>query len=296
MGGHLVASAMAPPDSTPATDGPAPGYGPGPTEIRSLDAIEEFHACEAIVKVVWQVDDRELVPASHLKATQHAGGFVAGAFQQGRLVGFLAGFLARPTPTTPVGLHSHLMGVLPEVRGTGLGRALKWYQRRWALEQDLPWIRWTFDPLRAPAARLNLEALGAVGVVYERDFYGRIGGVLAGSLPSDRLLVRWDLEAERVLARAGGAAPADPEAAEDGAPEALGRDGDDAPTDPVLDLDADVVAVAAPLAFARDLYERPEVASAWRDATRTTFEAYLARGYRAERFVHGRYLLRRRAP
>mgnify|MGYP000005056065 FL=1 len=285
MGGHLVAFAMAPPDAT---------TGPGPYEVRSLDAIEEFHACEAVMKVVWQVDDRELVPASHLRATQHAGGFVAGAFHQGRLVGFLAGFLARPTPTDPLGLHSHLMGVLPEVRRAGLGRALKWYQRRWALERDLPWIRWTFDPLHAHAARLNLEALGAVGVAYERDFYGRIGGVLAGSLASDRLLARWDLGAERVLARAGGAAPADPEAAEADAAEALGRDGDDAPTAPRLALDADVVAVAAPLAFARDLHERPEVAAAWRQATRATFEAYLARGYRAERFVHGRYLLRRR--
>ena len=135
-----------------------------PYEVRPLSAIEELHACEAIAKVVWQVDDREIVPASHLRAIQHAGGLVAGAFDAGRLVGFVIGILARHDAHEPTGLHSHLMAVLPEVRRGGLGRALKWYQRRWCLERALPWITWTFDPLQAHNARLNLEHLGAEGV------------------------------------------------------------------------------------------------------------------------------------
>lgn len=263
-----------------------------PYEVRPLLAIEELHACEAIAKVVWQVDDREIVPASHLRAIQHAGGLVAGAFDAGRMVGFAIGFLARHDGHEPTGLHSHLMAVLPEVRRGGLGRALKWYQRRWCLEHGLPWITWTFDPLQAHNARLNLEYLGAEGVAYHPDFYGTLGGVLFGSLATDRLVARWELEAPRVLRLAGGAAPEpEPERAE--APAALRRRPDGAPGAPDTAIDASLVRVEIPDEFAPLLYQDPERARAWRFAVREAMAAYVGRGYRADRFVGDAYHLRR---
>jgi predicted GNAT superfamily acetyltransferase len=98
-----------------------------PYEIRPIDDLEHLHACEALAKLVWQVDDREIVPASHLKALAHGGGLVAAAFQDGALVGFVVGFLARHEGDREVGLHSHLMGVLPEHRRAGVARRLKWF-------------------------------------------------------------------------------------------------------------------------------------------------------------------------
>lgn len=263
-----------------------------PYEVRPLMAIEELHACEAIAKVVWQVDDREIVPASHLRAVQHAGGLVAGAFDAGRLVGFVIGILARHDLHEPTGLHSHLMAVLPEVRRGGLGRALKWYQRRWCLERGLPWITWTFDPLQAGNARLNLEHLGAEGVAYHPDFYGTLGGVLFGSLATDRLVARWELEAPRVLRLAGGAAP-EPGGDAEEVPVALRRAPDGGPGAPDTAIDAEAVRVEVPGDFAPLLYQDPARARAWRLAVREAMTAYVGRGYRADRFVGGAYRLRR---
>jgi len=264
-------------------------------EIRSLTTIEELHACEAIAKVVWQVDDREIVPASYLRAQLHGGGMVAGAFDEGRMVGFVVGFLARHAPREPVGLHSHLLGIVSDYRRSGLGRSLKWFQRRWCLDQGLPWITWTFDPLQAHNARLNLEHLGAEGEAYHPDFYGTLGGVLFGSLATDRLVARWDLESPRVLRLAGGAAPEPEPRHETPVPVALARTPDDAPGEPNLSLRADAVRVAVPSAFAPLLYQDPERAVAWRSAVRTTMVAYMERGYRARRFHDGSYQLERHA-
>ncbi|MEX2502939.1 MAG: GNAT family N-acetyltransferase [Trueperaceae bacterium] len=258
--------------------------------IRSLERIEELHGCEAIEKVVWQVDDREIVPASALRALQHAGGLVAGAFDGDRMVGYVLGFLARPVGETATGLHSHLLAVLPEYRKTGLGRALKRYQRSWALERDLPWVSWTFDPLLAVNARLNLEQLGAIGVAYFADFYGTLGGVVYGSLATDRLLIRWDIGSEQVRQLADGR----PRPLLDGPapPVALGEAEDGGPGSVRTDLDAATVQVRVPASFPPLLYEAPKQAEAWRVAVREAMGHYVGRGYRAVRFLDGSYQLR----
>lgn len=271
---------------------------PLPYDIRPIERLEEFHACEAVTKLVWQVDDRELVPASHLRALAHGGGLVAGAFQGGALVGFSVGFLARHEPGEAIGFHSHLMGVLPEHRRAGVALRLKWFQRRWCLERELGWITWTFDPLQAGSARLNLERLGAVGVRYARDYYGTLGGVRFGSLPTDRLWVRWRLEDARVTwlaarddARddAGSAPDATPQASAPTGdrPWALAPGPDEGPGALSLERDESTVRVAVPAAFEPLLYRDPERALAWRHAVRAALEAYMERGYRATRFVDG---------
>lgn len=286
-------------------------------EIRPVERLEELHACEAVAKLVWQVDDRELIPASHLRALAHGGGLVAGAFEAGALVGFSVGFLARHTTDEAIGFHSHLMGVLPEHRRAGVALRLKWFQRRWCLEQRLRWITWTFDPLQAGSARLNLERLGAVGERYARDYYGALGGVRFGSLPTDRLWVRWRLDAERVARLAdrdaadgasaatsvpGGATPAPGtrEARPDGAadetmptdperpadpPWALAPGPDEGPGELALERTESAVRVAIPASFEPLLYRDPRGALAWRHAVRAAMEAYMERGYRATRFV-----------
>lgn len=276
-----------------------------PYEIAAIDDLERLHACEAVAKLVWQVDDREIVPASHLKALAHAGGLVVGAFLDGALVGFLVGFLARPEPDAPLALHSHLMGVLPEHRRAGVARRLKWFQRDWCLDRGIDQVSWTFDPLQAASARLNLEVLGAHSGRYERDFYGPLGGVRFGSLPTDRLLATWHLRAPRVERLAADAAMLPPAAPTRDAPElseapwALApakADSDDAPGGVQRDLGAATVRVAVPSDVGPMLYRDPEAALAWRMAVREAMEAYLSRGYRATRFLGGGFLLERELP
>src|SRR6185295_12080094 len=93
-------------------------------------------------------------------------------------------------------LHSHYLAVDPDYRRSGLGVALKYQQRDWCLANGRTAMRWTFDPLQLGNAHLNLRSLGAVGVQYHANLYGPMGGI-NGGLPSDRLVVEWDLVGDR---------------------------------------------------------------------------------------------------
>lgn len=155
---------------------------------------------ERLQREVWGLRDLDIVPAAQLRAALHAGGHVLGAFRGTELIGFAYALVATAhgRGMAGTGLHSHMVAVRANDRGAGVGRALKWHQRRLALAQGLPWITWTFDPLQAKNARLNFEHLGVVSHDYLVDFYGEMYGPLGGGQASDRLLALWTLESPRV--------------------------------------------------------------------------------------------------
>jgi predicted GNAT superfamily acetyltransferase len=97
--------------------------------------------------------------------------------------------------------HSHRLAVLPEMRGLGLGvRAEAGISATGAWTRGISHVRWTFDPLRATNAALNIHRLGAPRRnTYLPDYYGEMAGINQG-LASDRLLVDWDLAAPVVAA------------------------------------------------------------------------------------------------
>lgn len=158
--------------------------------------MAEFRKAEALQRAVWGEGDLP-DPADLMMVIQTEGGLVAGAFVDDRLLGYVFGF-----PTRDANIqYSHRLAVLAEARGLGLGRHLKLYQRDWCLARRIERVRWTFDPLLALNAALNIHRLGATSSVYLEDFYGEMGGINSG-LPSDRLLVDWDLNTPAVEALA----------------------------------------------------------------------------------------------
>lgn len=159
--------------------------------IISLDTLVATKAAEALYETVWQTADPP-VSAEQMRAIEHAGGYAVGAYADGRLVAASAGFAGFDAELRPT-LHSHVTGVLPEVQGRGIGRALKLHQRAWAAERDIASITWTFDPLVRRNAWFNLNVLGAVGVEYLVDFYGPMHDGINAGQPTDRLFCRWDL-------------------------------------------------------------------------------------------------------
>lgn len=166
--------------------------------IRDLAGMAEFRQAESLQNAVWGKDDTA-DPADLMMVIQAEGGLCAGAFLDGRLIGYVFGF-----PTREPGVqHSHRLAVLPEARGMQLGKRLKWFQRDWCLARGISLVRWTFDPLRRVNACLNIGTLGCIVRTYHADYYGQMQGINAG-LPSDRLLAEWRLGSATVAALSRG--------------------------------------------------------------------------------------------
>jgi predicted GNAT superfamily acetyltransferase len=164
--------------------------------LRRCHGIEEFHACVALQKEVWNFTDAELVPLRMFVVADKVGGQVMGAFESNVMVGFA---LSVPgTRTGHVYLHSHMLAVRKDYRNAGLGRRLKLLQREDALARGIELIEWTFDPLEIKNAYLNIEKLGAIARRYNINQYGITSSPLQGGLPSDRLIAEWWLRSKRV--------------------------------------------------------------------------------------------------
>ena len=248
--------------------------------VRDLKTFEEFIQAREIQRQCWGFAPGEGLYPPVLNTAAQNGGTVLGAFDAGRMVGFLFGFL---------GLHeghrlklcSQTMGVLPEYRNRGVAAALKWAQRERMLALGIDLITWTYDPLEAPNARLNLHTLGAIARTYKRNVYGENFGALGRGLPSDRFLVEWRVTSERVERCAAGEAP---EAFLPDAPivnvcsgAGVGRRIDSLS----LKLDAPRLRVEIPVDIQAMKAANMPLAQEWRIETRQIFEAYLARGYHA---------------
>jgi predicted GNAT superfamily acetyltransferase len=173
--------------------------------IRLLESPEEMTAVESLQRAVWPGSETDIVPAHMLITAVHNGGVLAGAFVEDQLVGFVFGFPGIEfTPDGPRPKHcSHLMGIHPDQRDSGIGFALKRAQWQMVRHQGLDHVTWTYDPLLSRNAYLNIAKLGAVCNTYRRSEYGDMRDGLNAGLPSDRFMVDWWINTRRVERRLG---------------------------------------------------------------------------------------------
>ena len=171
--------------------------------IKILETPEDMNAVETLQRAVWPDSETDIVPAHMLITAVHNGGLVAGAFMEDQLIGFVFGFPGlESTPDGPRPKHcSHMMGVHPDHRDSGVGFALKRAQWQMVRHQGLDHITWTYDPLLSRNANLNISKLGAVCNTYRRSEYGDMRDGLNAGLPSDRFQVDWWINTRRVERR-----------------------------------------------------------------------------------------------
>lgn len=161
------------------------------TEVQ-IELVDDVRTCRAIERLqqeVWGMPPRGIVPSEQLVTAAHNGGIVLLARVDGEPVGFCYGFVGLEA-SQPI-LCSHMLGVLPALRSLRIGERLKLAQRELARRRGMAKIIWTFDPLEARNAHLNLRKLRATARRYFVDRYGPMEDELNRGLPTDRLLAEW---------------------------------------------------------------------------------------------------------
>ena len=285
-----------------------------------LTTFTEFQQVERLEAEIWGPID--LVPVPIMAVTVKRGAVLIGAYDGDRLAGFVYSFPAlrrdgsHNHDGTTARWHdgslgplrashwSHMLGVHPDYRGAGLGRDLKLAQRERVLALGLDLIEWTYDPLQALNANLNIVTLGAIVEEYEENVYGESASPLHGGLPTDRFVCQWWIRRPHVERRVGrigqvgrvgivshevAAAPVVNETTFDGTWLECGS-ADLTRTEPRLAVDISIDFTGM---LAGDLPR----ARRWRFHTREIFTHYFQAGYRVVDFtLHrehncGRYLL-----
>ena len=259
---------------------------PADVTFRPLDTRDDYESCVRLQRDMWGKNFLDVVPAAILMVSQRVGGVAAGAFDRNRrLLGFVFGVSG--VRDGELAHWSDMLAVRPEVRRSGLGKRLKLYQRDLLISYGVHVAYWSFDPLVAPNANLNLNGLAARPVEYVVDMYGDTGSPLHHGLETDRLIVEWrltDPHVERVLTHGQDAIPpvaldaplVNPDAPTSTAPHVMGKS---LPTSPW-------VQIAVPQQIDEVKATAPDDARLWQLATRRAFQWYLANGYRVEGFQY----------
>jgi predicted GNAT superfamily acetyltransferase len=252
--------------------------------IRPLESHDDFLQCVALQRETWGTDFSDSVPPSILQVCQKVGGVAAGAFDaDGRLVGFVFGLSG--VRHGRLAHWSDMLAVREELRGHGLGQRLKAYQLSLLLERGIEVAYWTYDPLEARNANININRLAAFPVEYVPDMYGEATSTLHAGLPTDRFIVEWWLTDPKVGAALAGSASTEGAAARADAPAVNTERVEGAPTPRELELpDAVTVRVEIPWDIQAIKKTSMETARSWRVNTRRALMHYLGRAYRVTGF------------
>ena len=270
-------------------------------QIRPIVTIDECRQVAALERQVWGYADAEdVVPPPVLIVSIKRGGILLGAFDElNAMQGFVYSLPA--IKDARITQWSHMLGVVPQARGTGLGLRLKLAQREEALKLGVDLIEWTYDPLQALNAQLNFARLGVIATEYEENIYGDSSSPLHRGTPTDRLIAEWHLtkpHVERRLFQSAQSFIRDRSIVS--APvvnPSVGGSKWLLPGTGNLTVDARRILVEIPTGFSEMLVQDAQLALDWRLRTREIFQTYFKRGYRAVDFFlsqeaeRGQYLL-----
>ncbi len=269
----------------------------GSVTVRALSTLAEFDEAVAVQRAVWGFSDLDVVPLHVLLTAAKNGGVVLGAYDDEVMVGMLFGFPGL-TPRGSLKHCSHVAGVLAEARRRSVGATLKWAQRDLVLAQGVELVTWTFDPLEARNASLNLHHLGATSSSYLENMYGELRDDLNQGLPTDRVLVEWQLASDHVCSRhlsathaprTAGAPAIDRAPPQENVPEMIDTtlsDGIRVPTG-WREPSAPRVLLEVPPSFQTVKSRDAGAAQAWRQIVREAMGRAFALGYVATDFVTG---------
>jgi predicted GNAT superfamily acetyltransferase len=167
-------------------------------QVRRLETLTDQTLGRQIFDQTWAMDSGTEITPNLLQAMVHSGAYLSGAFIDEKCVGAAFAF---PATTEGLHLHSHMTAVLVKYRDKGIGYSLKIDQWNWAKKNNYKEITWTFDPLVARNAKLNLIKLGVDISAYYPNFYGDMPDALNAGDESDRVMASWKVYGEQPVAK-----------------------------------------------------------------------------------------------
>jgi predicted GNAT superfamily acetyltransferase len=254
-------------------------------QIRPFASHADRAQCVAIQELTWGTGFTEKIPAAMLLVAQETGGVTSGAFaDDGTMLGFVFGVTG--LRHGKLAHWSDMLAVRPEAQGQHLGELLKAHQRDHCRALGIDTIYWTYDPLVARNAHLNLNRMGARIDEFIVAMYGEgTNSPLQGDMPTDRFIVSWAVDP------AEGAAPLDTLPSDLAL--VVGEQAEELPL-----VESDAVGVRVPRDISALASSDIAAARRWRFATRRAFQHYLEQDYHVRGFVAdargGTYLLVRR--
>ncbi|HEX8101235.1 MAG TPA: GNAT family N-acetyltransferase [Solirubrobacteraceae bacterium] len=153
---------------------------------------EEMVAGAALLAASLGFSAADAIPAWAMQAAAESGGVVLAARDGGGLVGW--SYATAAWEDGEAHLYSCGLAVVAGHRSRGVGRALKLAQRERALALGYRSIRWTADPLAAPALRLYLSGLGARMTRYRAGLFDGLRA--ADGVPLDDVEIEWRLDGD----------------------------------------------------------------------------------------------------
>lgn len=263
--------------------------------IQKIMTPVEIAEVQSLNAEIWGT---QAIPSHQLLAAVQNGGLVLGAYLEDKLIGFNYCFVGYREGK--MYLHSHMIGVEKTYREQGVGELLKHAQQEYARDHGFQLVHWLFEPLEARMANLSFLKLNAFSYQYENDYYGPLQDDFNEGLPSDRIVVEWWIERDRVEDSLDELE----EGAEEVVPWSLTVDGL-----PVLDIDGefqreqsfykDAYLLPIPQCLQKMKVESPKLAEDWRYKVRTILTTLFEQDYAIVRmkkhkeYVHSYLLVRR---
>ncbi|GAA4717333.1 GNAT family N-acetyltransferase [Brevibacillus fulvus] len=244
--------------------------------LKKLTSKQELDEMEELERKIWS--DDSVIPLHMTLTVAKFGGLFLGAYDGEKMIGFLYSFPGF-TDGQPH-LCSHMLGFLPEYRKQGLGVAMKWLQREESRKLGHAKITWTFDPLETVNGYLNIHKLGGIVRSYLPNCYGELNDEMNRGLPTDRFLVEWFIDSNRVERyQQTGQEPIPWETIPQILPYQVNGQGLPVPADSDRTLADNRLLLAVPAHFQAIKRTDFALAAAWRQATGALFPYYFDKGY-----------------
>jgi chorismate synthase len=168
--------------------------------IGPFRGLADYKSCIDIQREVWRFEDIDIVPMGMLVAADNCGGITLGAYNSlGEMIGFV--FSTLGVENGLLTQHSLLLGVRLAYSNFSVGYKLKLAQRKESLKRKIRLITWAFDPMQPLNAYFSLGKLGATAHTYMENILGESTSILHKGLPTDRFMVRWEIDSDSVVQR-----------------------------------------------------------------------------------------------